>query len=164
MLLLSKFFRERSTCRNSRRKAISGNTSDGSFFTTSVETIFSFRSWEIKAMVSQMIEWGLIEKQWQPSQLVAYERWPLTRGGRSLWVLLLMIWLGNFKYSEKVVSNERWSQREVRLYLFAYFFYLFHFAKLCLHNLCFTPRTLRDRRFTPKMHNKCWLIVFWYMF
>lgn len=52
-------------------------------------------------------------------------RGEVTRGGRSLWVLLLMIWLGNFKYSEKVVSNERWSQREVRLYLFAYFFICF---------------------------------------
>ena len=126
MLLLSKFFRERGTCRNSRRKAISGNTSDGSFFTTSVETIFSFHSWEIKAMVSQMIEWGLkqlktvttisIGRLWE---VAAYERWSLTLGSTSNDLTRKL------KYSEKVVSNERWSQREVRLYLFAYFFICF---------------------------------------
>ena len=49
-------------------------------------------------------------------ELVAEDRWPLTRGGRLQEVPNIVISLGNFWYFGKLVAEERWSHPEVRLY------------------------------------------------
>ena len=85
------------------------------------DTFFNFRPWEIQQIMSQVVAYGRLKtiENFKQSflEVVAYERWLLTRGGRLRVVPSIVIRIENFWYFGKVVAHERWSQREVRLYL-----------------------------------------------
>ena len=72
-----------------------GNTSGSSIFTTSVETIFSFRSWEIKPIVYKAVAYGTLKT------FENYKQASSMRRGRLREVPFKVIFIGNFWYFEK---------------------------------------------------------------